>query len=142
MIKEKTVSVLSIEIPLHEKSIKNVEEIFSRYSKTKELTSVVRNPTIHLYMKEDTYDKDGSVNGYNDSLFFECHVYDTVNRVKYVSPRLHDKIRFNGFNVESGFFKDGSITYSLIGDFQFSFNQDISVSKYDPKEDDLASIEI
>jgi hypothetical protein len=97
-------------IKLHQNSIDFLESVFNPY-KEEILTdeTIIKNPIIHMYAEEDTYDDDGTLNGYIDSLFFKADIYDPSNGIKYSGKGLHDSISFYDINPwQVRIFKDGS----------------------------------
>lgn len=100
-------------IPIHEESKQYIEETLSRYTEVYEMKHI-ENPIIHMYAKEDTLNEDGELNGYNDSLFFECHLYDTKKMEVYKTGNK-DSLWF-GEGVQPSnvkLFKDGSTLVHL-----------------------------
>lgn len=128
-IKSKEAFVLEREdIELHAESVEFLENVFIIYSEDElKESTVVESPIIHLYATKDTRNSDGDLNGYNDSLFFEAHIYDTRNKIKYV--RLHhdsiDTGKADLFQVR--IFKDGSTLMHFNGNYKFGFTTTLSM---------------
>lgn len=116
--------IIKNEIELHQNSVDYVKETFSRYIEVYDLSKRIKNPIIHIYPVEDTFDKDGSLNGYTDALFFKIHVYDTENMTVYKGEKLHDGILpFKNINVSQiKIFKDLSTMLVLRGNYHIFVN--------------------
>jgi hypothetical protein len=86
------------------------------------LAHVLKNPIIHIYPKYDTYNADGELEGYIDSLFCDIHVYDIERMTKWKSKRTHDGIMpFANLNIDQiKIFKDLSTMICLQGEYRLS----------------------
>ncbi|WP_339193763.1 hypothetical protein MKY95_18685 [Paenibacillus sp. FSL P4-0176] len=125
--------IVKNEVVLHEHSVSYMKRVFMQYSEIETLPSLVENPILHLYPVKDTYELNGELNGYNDSLFFNLNVYDPVNRVSWKSKQLHDGIiPFSEVMVQQiKIFKDLSTMVSLSGSYRLSQMQGFSIGRLD-----------
>lgn len=105
-------------VKLHEKSIEYMHEVFDLYTEAElKRDTTITNPIIHLYTMEDTYNEDGGLNGYLDSLFFRADIYDTVKLLKYTSEGLHDAVNYyETYPSHVKIFKDGSTMLTFQGE--------------------------
>jgi len=114
-----------------ERSVNTIKVLVDEYTQVKECPKYFSSPIIHLYAKKDTYDECGNLNGYSDSLFFECHVYDTINGIVYKSDSLHDSFACcNAKPNQIRVFKDGSTLISFLDNVQIGFKQTITAYKF------------
>jgi hypothetical protein len=51
--------LLKNEVELHQNSVNYVKEIFSMYTEVFDLNKGLKNPIVHIYPVEDTYDQSG-----------------------------------------------------------------------------------
>lgn len=110
------------DIKLHNNSTKYLENVFSQYKETKQITSetVVKNPVVHMYATRDTYNEYGEQTGYTDSLFFNAVIYDTVSMIKYETTSEHDSVSFYDTSPHTvKIFKDGSTLLGFYGEHVF-----------------------
>lgn len=116
--------IVKNEVELHQNSVDYVKETFSMYTEVFDLNKGLKNPIIHIYPVEDTYNQDGELNGYIDALFFRIDVYDTQNMTVYKGTKLHDGILpFKDLNVSQiKVFKDLSTMIVLRGKYTVSVN--------------------
>lgn len=116
-------------IKLHEDSKRYIIETFELYTEdffTDGL--IIDRPVIHMYAKEDTRNENGDLNGYNDSLFCEVHVFDPLNRKKYVTGK-HDGVNvYNAKMRNVKVFKDGSTMLTTYGKHRIECNQALEIS--------------
>lgn len=105
-------------VKLHEKSVEYMHEVFEMYTKAELRTdTIITNPIIHLYAMEDTYNDEGELNGYLDSLFFRADIYDTIKLLKYTSEGLHDSVNYYEiYPSHVKIFKDGSTMLTFQGE--------------------------
>lgn len=103
-------------IKLHEDSKKYIIDTFEMYVEEKMPRELeIERPIIHMYPYEDTRNEYGELNGYNDSLFCELHIFDPNTRKKYVT-RNHDAVNVFQANVyDIKVFKDGSTMITAYG---------------------------
>lgn len=129
-IKEKTIyTLVQEEIQLQQDSVEYLD-ILNKYEKIEKPPKVFKSPVIHMYAKEDTYSKYGDLNGYRDSLFFECYIYEPDSMTVYKSGRLHDSIRFDEATPSDiRIFKDGSTLLSFFGDVEIELLQSVYTYK-------------
>lgn len=133
MIRSKEVFVLQREeIALHKDSVEFLAQVFDSYEDGKlNSSAVVKNPIVHLYATKDTKNEDGDLNGYNDALFFDAHIYDTVNDIKYVETQ-HDSVDIGEATMSQiKIFKDGSTMMLFFGDYKFGNTTTLSMYKAD-----------
>lgn len=118
------------EINLHKDSVDYLEEVFNRYSDGGLVgNNIVEKPIIHLYAKEDTTNVEGDLNGYDDALFFEAHIYDTKNEIKYTT-RLHDSVDVGDTDIwQVKIFKDGSTMMQFYENYKFGNTTTLSMYK-------------
>lgn len=123
--------IINNEVELHEYSVSYMKRVFMQYKEIETLPSLVENPILHLYPVKDTYELDGELNGYSDSLFFNLNVYDPVNMVSWKSKQLHDGIiPFSEIMVQQiKIFKDLSTMISLSGSYKLSQMQGFSIGR-------------
>lgn len=116
-------------IKLHEDSKQYIIETFEQYTENFFTDGmIIDRPIIHMYAKEDTRDEDGNLNGYNDSLFCEVHIFDPVNRKKYVTGR-HDGVNLFNANMRNvKVFKDGSTMLTTFGRHMIENLQALEIS--------------
>jgi hypothetical protein len=116
--------IVKNEVELHQNSVNYVKEIFSMYTEVFDLNKGLKNPIVHIYPVEDTYDQSGDLNGFIDALFFRIDVYDTQNMIVYKGTKLHDGILpFKDLNVSQiKIFKDLSTMIVLRGNYTVSVN--------------------
>jgi hypothetical protein len=116
-IKEKTIyTLIQDEIQLHQDSVEYLDILY-KYKSIKEFPKIFKSPVIHMYAKRDTYNENGDLDGYRDSLLFECFIYEPDTMTVYKSPNLHDTIRFNEVTPSDvRIFKDGSTLISFFGE--------------------------
>ena len=135
LIEEKYYTLVQDEIELHSNSVEYIK-ILDSYKEVKEAPEYFKSPIVHLYAKKDTYDSAGSLEGYTDALFFECKVYDTVDKIVYTSECLHDSLEF--FEVvptQVKIFKDGSTLVKFSCDVKLKFLQGINTYKVELKDE-------
>ncbi|WP_336763471.1 hypothetical protein [Paenibacillus sp. USHLN196] len=123
--------IVKNEIKIHENSVNYMKRVFMQYKEIETLPNVVENPIIHLYPVKDTYETNGELNGYNDALFFQLHVYDPVGMVSWKSKQLHDGIiPFSEVMIQQiKIFKDLSTLVSLSGSYKMSQMQGFSIGR-------------
>lgn len=83
-----------------------------KYTKVERLWEEAFSCVIHMYALKDTTDKDGTLLGYDDSLFFKAVVYNEDKKEYYVTNgRPLDNINSLHYNVgfEIRMFKDQSM---------------------------------
>lgn len=116
-------------IPIHEEGQKYLNEVFTNYTEVKEMGKVC-NPIIHMYAKRDTFEEDGSLNGYIDSLFCDCYIYDT-KKMEVYKKSYSDSVYFGKDAEVSNMrvFKDGSSMVMLYGDYDVSYGTSIYLYK-------------
>ncbi|PHA03034.1 hypothetical protein COE51_01440 [Bacillus pseudomycoides] len=114
--------IVKNEVELHENSVEYLREVFTIYTEVDSLSRAVKNPIIHIYPEEDTYDEQGNLNGYIDSLFMTVCIYDTDKMTVYKSKNLHDGIMpFGMLNVSKiRIFKDLSTMIVLRGTYRIN----------------------
>lgn len=120
-------------IKLHENSVRYIDEVFNMYME-RELTrdTVITNPIIHLYAEEDTYDENGELKGYRDSLFFKADIYDPKRKIKHFGTSLHDSVSFYNISPSQvNIFKDGSTMLTFFGDAEIGLLTSLCVYKHD-----------
>jgi hypothetical protein len=130
-IKNKETFVLEFdEIALHKDSVEYLEEVFDCYKDGGFIgDNEVLEPIIHLYAKQDTRNENGDLDGYYDSLFFEAHIYDINNKIKY-KTRLHDSIDVADTKLwQVKIFKDGSTIMLFYGKYKFGSTTTLSMFK-------------
>lgn len=119
-------------IPIHQDSKQYIAKTLGSYEEVDSM-SIIENPIIHMYAKEDTLDLEtGELNGYIDSLFSEYHFYDTKAMKVFKSKRFHDAMYFESdvhvSNVKV--FKDGSTLIQLSwGTYEISNGQAVHIYK-------------
>lgn len=117
-------------IKLHEQSIDYLNSVFKRYKKEEnhERGITLDKCVIHLYPIKDTYDENGNLSGYADSLFFRADIYDIVNFKKY-SHEYHDSILFMNDTPHPiiKIFKDGSTILHFEQGIGLTFFTSISI---------------
>lgn len=116
--------IIKNEVELHQNSVDYMKEVFSMYTEVYDLSKGLKNPIIHIYPVEDTYDQHGELNGYIDALFFRVNVYDTQNMTVYKGTKLHDGILpFKDLCISQlKIFKDLSTMIVLHGNYTISVN--------------------
>ncbi|MED3562382.1 hypothetical protein [Bacillus xiapuensis] len=126
--------IVKNEVELHQNSVDYVKEVFSMYTEVYDLNKHIKNPIIHIYPVEDTYDQNGELNGYIDALFFKMNIYDTENMTVYKSEKLHDGILpFDNLHVSQiKIFKDLSTMIVLRGKYTITDNH-LAVDIYNIK---------
>jgi hypothetical protein len=118
------------EIQLFGDSEQHIKETFDMYEEVIEL-KIVKNPILHIYPKQDTYNSEGELDGYIDALFSKVHIYDTKNKTVHRSNKLHDAIlpttdiKVLQFKV----FKDLSFMIVMQGTYDFSRYQAMNIEK-------------
>jgi hypothetical protein len=120
---------VGFKIPIHEESQEYLQRVFNDYEEVDRLFEL-NDPIIHIYPKQDTYNENGELNGYIDSLFAEYHFYDTVSKTVYKSKRLHDGLWF-GRDVNPRYiriFKDGSTLLAFKGRYEFDLGQSVWIN--------------
>jgi hypothetical protein len=126
--------IIKNEVKLHQNSIDYAKKTFGMYQLTDELDSSIKDPILHMYPVEDTYDEEGDLIGYSDALFFRIDVYNTQNMTVYKGNKLHDGILpFRDINVSQlKIFKDLSTMVVLKGDYVISVSHQ-AVDIYEAK---------
>ena len=80
------------DVPLYKESEKLIAETFSEYKEGKELPKTLHGRTvIHMYPVKDTYDENGQLNGFIDSLFFRFDIYNIPTKKVYRKNGLYDE---------------------------------------------------
>lgn len=124
-------------IELHKSSIEHLNIVFDDYS---EVTwdnrffddTILRNPIVHMYPHSDTYDEDGELQGYVDSLFFKVDIYDTENMMVYRLKRRFDAVdTYNALLEYVRIFKDGSTMLKFAGHHSFRQSAVLMMAKRD-----------
>lgn len=118
-----------MEIKLHENSKKYIIDTLSQYVEKQYNGEVIEQPVVHMYAKSDTYDEDGTLNGYRDSLFCEVHVYDTKNDFKYVFINKDGVTLLHANIWQVRVFKDGSTMLILNGSHKLEVFQALELFK-------------
>lgn len=107
---------------LHPKSQKVIHETFALYTDGGKCPSVLRGRTIiHMYPSEDTMEKDGTLNGYYQNLFFNMVVFNIHGKsLKRYDIGKCDAIFTANSNISNlSVFKDGSFCITFEGDHEF-----------------------
>lgn len=112
--------IVKNEVELHQESVKYIKEVLGMYTEIDRLddTKHFKNPIIHIYPMQDTYDVNGELRGYIDAIFFNLHLYDTENKTVWKSKRPHDAIipfMRNATFSQIKIFKDLSTLIALDG---------------------------
>lgn len=115
--------IVKNEVELHQESVKYIREVLGMYTEIDRLddTKHFKNPIIHIYPIKDTYDVNGELRGYIDSIFFNLHFYDTENKTVWKSKRSHDAIipfMANANFSQIKIFKDLSTLIALSGNYR------------------------
>ncbi len=115
-------------IKLNDKDGEDVISVLAKYkSIDKPLDVYSHKSLLHIYPTADTYDKDGKLNGYRDSLFFELHVYN-VNTMTVYKTENKDGVNFDNIPIRGvRVFKDGSFIVMINEPFTLGISQCVSV---------------
>ena len=71
---------MKIEIPISKISEQYIKDTFNKYTKIDTMPKRVTGRCIfHMYPYQDTTNEDGSLQGYQDAMLFNLHIYDTGN---------------------------------------------------------------
>jgi len=84
----------------------DIEKEFG-YVPTDELNPSTRY-IIHMYPMEDTLDEEGNLNGFRDSLFFTCKVFNPKEKTVYTMQYKDAIMVSDDINVTTKCYKDGS----------------------------------
>ncbi len=73
-----------------------LKDVFDGYVEVDEFPTELNGRTIiHIYPKEDTFDTDGSLTGFQDAYNCEIHIYNVESKTVYKTKRLHDQIELD-----------------------------------------------
>lgn len=120
---------MKIEVPVCQRSIKMMEQIFSRYTDVSTKPSVVTGKCIiHMYPCEDTInDEDDSSIGFVDALRFRMNIYDVTNNTVYKGACYNDNINLE-VAAHVQIFKDLSTVIAIPGGCSFRYGQSVDVT--------------
>lgn len=115
-------------IPITEESEAYIREVLSRYTAVEdECPRRFDDRTLlHLYPTRDTHNADGDLDGFQDALFFDVHIYDTDTKTRYtIADR--DEIDLN-VPCRIRYFKDGSTMLILDGPIELHPFQSMEIT--------------
>ncbi|MEM4994831.1 hypothetical protein WKH56_19915 [Priestia sp. SB1] len=118
---------INMEVDLTVENLDYIEKVFSQYDEsTEEINEIKGRAIIHMYPKSDTHNKNGSLDGFIDALFFEAHIYDVDNNRVYRTGATKDEIQID---VESRvrFFKDLSTMIIINTPIKIRYGQSMTV---------------
>lgn len=116
----------NVTVKLSKASEEYIKRIFGQYTDADLPSTPEGRFVLHLYATSDTTREDGQLDGYQDSLFFDIHVYDQDSKRHGVIARDCD-----GLSIECPcsvrIFKDGSTMLFFSTKVQLDIWQDTIV---------------
>jgi hypothetical protein len=121
---------MKTEVDITQHGMDYIRKTLSQYLETNKIPeSNIGRTIIHMYPVEDTYTKDGELNGYMDAIFCNYHIYNINDMTVFKTQRLHDALHLK-VPCEVKVFKDLSTMIVIDEPVMFNFLTDVWIYKF------------